>query len=293
MSARALPALPSLSPRSAAAAGAAVLALIVTAVTGLFTVGGRPTGATAATGAAVAGYPATSRGKQLQLIDDVGFRAVVRDLHDPRRVYVIVAHDSKPSACNVIKPTPTVVAQTAASVTIQVSGYEYLPAPDANGNSTFSCFVGGSTGVPVRLADALGSRRVLSGTHLLHSATAPAVAVLDPIDLPEPRHLPAGYRAVSAHPIDAVHGDLIAERHFAKGAADLVIASGLAADVDPTTGSAGVRTTVDGHRARIVQGTEMRCVIWTLPAGSGRSVCSYAAKPLVASVLLEVARTLR
>jgi hypothetical protein len=283
-------ALPDLSTRSAAAAGAAVLVLLVTAVTGLLTVGGSPTGAT---GARVPGYPPTSHGKVLQQIDDAGFDTAVRDVRDPTRIYVVVPHDTADTACNVIAPVATVLAQTRTSVRIRVSGYEYLPGPDKNGNVGFTCYLGHSIGVPVRLQAPLGIRRVISGPHLLHSGAAASAAVLDPRDFPRPRHLPSGYRVVSAHPIDAIHGTVVAERRYANGAADLVVSSGPAEDLDPTGGRPGTRTTVAGHRANLVTDSGVRCVLWQLPTGNSRSVCSHAAKPLAPTELLRVAGSLR
>jgi hypothetical protein len=283
-------ALPDLTTRSAVAAGTAVLVLLVTAVTGLITVGGPASGAS---GARVPGYPPTAHGLVLQRLTDAGFDTAVRDARDPRRIYVMVPHDDAATACSVIQPVVTVLAQTRTAVRIRVSGYEYLPAPNKDGYVGFSCYLGGSVGVGVRLTAALGTRAVLSAPHLLHSGTDAAAAVIDPRDFPRPRHLPAGYRAESARPIDALHGIVVAERRYARGSATLVISSGPTADVDPTPGRRGTPTVVNKLSARVVTDSGVRCVLWRRPTGNGRAVCSFAATPLSAAALVRIARTLR
>ena len=283
-------ALPELTTRWAVAAGTAVLVLLVTAVTGLLTVGGPATGAS---GARVPGYPPTAHGLVLQRMADAGFDTAVRDASDPRRIFVMVPHDEAATACNVIQPVVTVVAQTVAEVRIQVSGYEYLPPPDKDGYVGFSCYLGGSIGVPVRLTTALGTRSVVSAPHLLHSGAGASAVVIDPRDFPKPRHLPAGYRAVSAHPIDAAHGVVVAERRYNRGSAMLVISSGAADELDPTPGLRGTQTVVNKLRARVVTDSGVRCVLWRQPGGNSRAVCSFAASPLSSAVLVSIARNLK
>jgi hypothetical protein len=282
-------ALPDLTTRWAVAAGTAVLVLLVTAVTGLVTVGGPATGAS---GARVPGYPPTAHGLVLQRMADAGFDTAVRDPSDPRRIFVMVPHDEAATACNVIQPVVTVLSQTRAAVRIRVSGYEYLPAPDKDGYVGFTCYLGGSIGVPVRLAAALGTRSVISAPHLLHSGASASAVVIDPRDFPKPRHLPAGYRALSEHPIDAARGIVVAERRYARGGAILVISSGPADDLDPTPGLRGTPTVINKLRARVVTDSGVRCVLWRHPTGNGRAVCSYAATPLSPAVLVGIARNL-
>ncbi len=283
--------MPELSARSAASAGAAVLALLAASVIGLLTVGGPATGAS---GASVPGYPPTSRGLVLQHLDDAGFDTAVRDAHDPRLLYVVVPHDDAATACNVIHPVGKVIAQTRTVVRIEVAGYEYLPPPDKSGYSGFSCYLGRSIGLPVRLSAPLGSRSVRSGAHLLHSAGDAPATVVDPSDLPAPRHLPAGYRAVSVQPMDVRHGRVLGQRTYARGTATLVISSGPAGDVDLTGAAAagGVRAVVNGIRATVVTDAGTRCVLWRVPTGNSRSVCSRGQSPLIPSELLAVARSL-
>lgn len=267
-----------------------MLALLVAAVSGLVAVGGPATGAS---GARVPGYPPTAHGLVLQRMADAGFDTVVRDPSDPRLLYVMVPHDDAATACNVIQPAVTALSQTPTTVRLRVTGYEYLPAPDKDGYAGFSCYLGGRIGVPIRLSAALGTRSVVSGQHLLHSGTGGTAAVIDPRDFPAPRHLPAGYRAVSAHPIDALHGVVVAERRYARGTDTLVISSGPPADVDPTPGGAATPTSVNDLRARVVADSGVRCVLWRHPDGNGRAVCSFAATPLSAAVLVNIARGLR
>jgi hypothetical protein len=283
-------ALPDLSVRSAAAIGAAALLILGTAVTGLVTVGGSATGAT---GASVPGYPPTLHGRVLQHIQDAGFDIAVRDAANPRTIYVIVPRDEARAACNLIQPVARVVSQTRGAVRISVAGYEYLPAPDQDGHVGFTCYLGRSIGLPVRLQGPLGRRQVLSAPHLLHSGTAPSATVLDARDFPKPRHLPAGYRAVAAHPIDARQGRVVAERHYANGSAQLVVSSGALADLEPATGRKAARVTVAGHRATLLTDDGLRCVLWQIPGRNARSVCSRAAVPLRTAELLRIARSLR
>lgn len=283
-------ALPDLTTRSAVAAGTAVLVLLVTAVTGLLTVGGPATGAS---GARVPGYPPTAHGLVLQRMADAGFDTAVRDANDPRRIFVIVPHDEAATACNVIQPAVTVLSETRTDVRIRVSGYEYLPAPDKDGYVGFSCYLGHSIGVPVRLTAPLGTRSVISQPHLLHSGGSASAVVIDPRDFPRPRHLPPGYRALSAHPIDAAHGVVVAERRYARGAAILVISSGVPDELDPTPGLRGTPAVVDKLRARVVTESGVRCVLWRQPTGNARAVCSYAATPLSSAALVSIAGTPR
>jgi hypothetical protein len=287
MHARALPVLPALSPRSAAAAGAAVLALIVAALVGLFTLGDSATGA-----ASVAGYPPRSHGRVLEHVDHVGFRTAIRNAGDGRQLFVVVPHDSDPSACNVIEPVAKVTVETPTSVTVDVAGYEYLPPPDKQGYSGFSCFVGATTGVPVVLRAPLGSRTVHSDGGPLGGPASTAV-VLDPADFPAPRYLPAGYRTGPLRPLRTVRPTTVAEREYRKGADRLVISTGVTADLEPVGGAGGTQVSVAGHRGRIVSDDGVRCVLWSTGGGRGRSVCSYAPAPLTSGDLLKVANGLR
>jgi hypothetical protein len=98
---------------------------------------------------------------------------------------------------------------------------------------------------------------------------------------------------VSARPIDAVHGIVVAERRYVRGAETLSISSGPGADLDPTPGRRGTPTTVNRLRARVLTEAGVRCVLWRQPAGNSRSVCSRASAPLSAAGLVSIARSLR
>jgi hypothetical protein len=280
-----LPAFPALPTRWAAGAGALVLALIATAVGGLLTLD------SPASGAALSGYPRYSHGLRLTYVAALGFDAVVRDPDDARVLYVMVPHDPARGACSVIQPAARVVAQGPDAITVRLSGYEYLPAPNRSGSVGFSCYLAGRIGVPVRLASPLGGRQVLGAGNL--RGTGPAATVLDPGDPPRPGWLPAGYRASSVWPVDAGAGRVVGERRYARGTDTLVVASGLASGLAAGLTDPGSAARVAGHPGRVTEyGPTQRCVVWSTGAGTGRTVCSYGSAPLPAAQLLRVADSL-
>lgn len=231
--------------------------------------------------------PRETQGRVLQSLPDAGFLGVVVDAQNRALLHVVVPKGTSARECNLIQPMVTVTEQSADTVRILVTGFQYVPRSTAKrGLGGTTCVTADTTSVPVLLARPLGTRH-------LHAGTSPqSTTVADPLDFPTLHKLPKGYHQKSAEPVDANAGRLVAARVFSAGKARLTVRIGSRFDV-VTPGVLRDDTTVGGDYAAVYTSARERCITWTALSGRVREVCSTGSKPLGTATLLPIARSLR